>query len=183
MGVMRKDAARSREALLRAVADMHAEEGTLPGMHALAARAGVGVGTLYRHFPTREDLMAGLAESRLAQLAELVEEAVAVDDAREAFEGLLGAVVAAGCDPALVRHVSTASGSTSGALLDRFDRGVDALLERARADGAVRPDVERTHLVALLHGLLATTADLGDDQAGRAVAVDVLARGLADGTP
>ena len=180
MGVLRKDAARSREALLRAVEVMYAEQGVLPGMHALAARAGVGVATLYRHFPTREDLMAGLAESRLAQLVELVEEAVAVEDAREAVATLLASVVAAGCDPALVRHVTTSRGGAAGPLLDRFHRGVDALLDRARADGAVRQDVDRARLVALLHGLLAAAANLGDDAAGRALAVDVVARGLAE---
>ncbi|MCO1659368.1 TetR/AcrR family transcriptional regulator [Pseudonocardia humida] len=177
---MRKDAARSREAILRALDAMYAEEGSVPGMHALAARAGVGVATLYRHFPAREDLLAALAVDRLVHLVEFAEQAGATPDTAQAVRDFLGSVARAGCDPALVVHVSPVSADESSQeLLTRFERGVDHLLARAHADGVVRADADREHVIALLHGLLATVAHLGDRPGGRDLAVDVLVRGLA----
>jgi AcrR family transcriptional regulator len=177
---MRRDAARSREAILRALDAMYTEEGSVPGMHALAARAGVGVATLYRHFPAREDLLAALAVDRLVHLVEFAEQAGATPDTARAVRDFFGSVARAGCDPALVAHVSPVSADgASQELLTRFEHGVDHLLVRAHADGVIRADAEREHIIALLHGLLATAAHLDDRPGGRDLAVDVLVRGLA----
>jgi hypothetical protein len=79
-----------------------------------------------------------------------------------------------------VVHVSAASGDgASQELLTRFERGIDHLLERAHADGVIRADAQREHVIALLHGLLATVAHLGGRPGGHDLAVDILARGLA----
>jgi hypothetical protein len=89
-------------------------------------------------------------------------------------------VARAGCDPALVAHLSPDSADrASHELLTRFQRGIDHLLERAHADGVIRADAQREHVIALLHGLLATVAHLGDRPGGFDLAVDILARGLA----
>jgi len=75
---MRADAARNREKLLSAAAEEFALRGSSASLEAVAKRAGVGIGTLYRHFPTREDLVAA------AYAAE-------VDDLRAAADELLAA--------------------------------------------------------------------------------------------
>ncbi|AGZ42084.1 TetR/AcrR family transcriptional regulator [Actinoplanes friuliensis] len=177
---MRRDAARSRAAILRALDTMYAEEGSVPGMHALAARAEVGVATLYRHFPTREDLLTALAVDRLVHLVEFADQAGATPDTAQAVRNFFESVAGAGCDPALVAHLSPDSADrASQELLTRFQRGLDHLLERAHADGVIRADAQREHVIALLHGLLATVAHLGDQPGGCDLAVDILARGLA----
>ncbi len=99
---------------------------------------------------------------------------------RRARAGLATSVARARCDPALVAHVPLDSADgASRELLGRFERGVDHLLERVHADGVIRADAERRQLIALLHGLLATVADLGDRPGGQNFAVDLLLRGLA----
>jgi AcrR family transcriptional regulator len=180
MASVRRDAVRSREALLDALQEMYTELGTLPGTHALAARAGVGVATLYRHFPTREDLLVGLGTARLGDLVDLVEEAAEVPDAGEAVGGFFRGVVRSGCDPALTAHVTAEhAGEEARELLRRFEGGVSDLLTRAHAAGVLRTDVTRARLIAHLHGLLATVSNLGGAPDDADFACDALLRGLA----
>jgi len=67
----RADAIRNRERVLEAAKAVFSERGTAPGLEAVARRAGVGIGTLYRHFPTREALYEALYRREVEQLAEL----------------------------------------------------------------------------------------------------------------
>jgi len=141
---LRADARRNREKIVVAAGDTFAEEGLDAQMEAIARRAGVGVGTLYRHFPTKDALVCALVEAKFAVLAE---------EARR--------ILAAGGDPWLgLRHLLFHGGATHAAdrsmaqvwaaLPNRLfddaarDSGLQAatatLLERAQAAGAVRPD-------------------------------------------
>lgn len=150
---MRKDVARNREAILRAVAQQYREHGAVPGMHEVAESAGVGVGTLYRHFPSRESLLEGFAVERLSELVRIVEEADHERDAHEALARLFLEVGRVGCDPALERFVTEDTGA--GEVLRGFRAGLGGLLARAQQAGAAAADVTIDDVVALLHAYLA----------------------------
>ncbi|MEY9966944.1 AcrR family transcriptional regulator [Streptacidiphilus sp. MAP12-16] len=138
----RADARRNRELILRAASKVFVEAGPDVAMEEIASRAGVGVGTLYRRFPTREALYQGVAADVLGKLTESGREAVAANN--DPFEALRR-----------LMHVSLDLnvGSVLPALVSRFDFDavveelqadnadlVQALLERARAQGLIRPD-------------------------------------------
>ena len=81
----RADARRNRDAVLEAARERFAAEGLECGMDRIARTAGVGVGTVYRHFPNKEDLVHAIAEAHFARLAERAEKALAEDDPWRAF--------------------------------------------------------------------------------------------------
>ena len=74
---MRADARRNREALLQAAAELFAEEGTDVSLEAVAARAGVGIGTLYRNFPNRDSLVEAAYRTEVAHLCDAASELLA----------------------------------------------------------------------------------------------------------
>src|SRR3954469_18188531 len=86
---LRADARRNREAIVKAAREVFARDGRQAQMDDVARRAKVGVGTVYRHFPTKEALLAGLASDRFEQIAGYAETALTVEDPWEAFAGFL----------------------------------------------------------------------------------------------
>src|SRR5213593_3762177 len=82
---LRADARRNREAVLAAAKKLFADQGLDAQMPDVAKAAKVGVGTVYRHFPTKDDLIAALAAERFERLAEKAREGIDGDDA---WEGL-----------------------------------------------------------------------------------------------
>jgi AcrR family transcriptional regulator len=89
---MRADAIRNREAVIEAARKLFAAEGTDAQMDEIAAKAGVGVGTVYRHFPNKEDLLDAVAARRFQILAERARQAVAEaedGDPWDAFRGFI----------------------------------------------------------------------------------------------
>src|SRR5581483_10120670 len=82
---LRADARRNREAVIAAAKRLFADQGLDAQMPDVAKAAKVGVGTVYRHFPTKEDLIAALAADRFERLAEKAREGIRADDP---WEGL-----------------------------------------------------------------------------------------------
>src|SRR5689334_7783557 len=82
---LRKDAARNRELILETAAEVFAEQGLDAGYDEIARRAGIGVGTVYRRFPERSELVQALFESRIDEMVAIGEQAAAIPDA---WEGL-----------------------------------------------------------------------------------------------
>src|SRR6058998_3589897 len=78
---LRADARRNHEAVLRAAKELFADEGLDAQMPEVAKAAGVGVGTVYRHFPTKDDLITALVAERFERLAEKAREGLACEDA------------------------------------------------------------------------------------------------------
>ena len=74
---LRADAARNRAAIVAVARDVFAEQGLEAPLEAIAARAGVGIATLYRRFPTREKLVAAALTEKVAEYAEAAERALA----------------------------------------------------------------------------------------------------------
>src|SRR3954470_24749544 len=90
---LRRDAQRNRDRILAATRVAFQERGLDVGVDEIARRAGVGMGTLYRHFPTRAALVAGIVDARFAELTEAAERALEAPDAWGGFEAFLVAAV------------------------------------------------------------------------------------------
>ena len=86
---LRADAARNRAAIVAVARDVFAEQGLEAPLEAIAARAGVGIATLYRRFPTREKLVAAALAEKVAQYAEAAEQALAAADPWAGFAGFV----------------------------------------------------------------------------------------------
>lgn len=139
----RADARRNRAAIVKAARAVFARYGREAQMDDVARRAKVGVGTVYRHFPTKEALLAALAEDRFHQLAECAQDALAIADPWEAVEAFVrrGAALQAS-DRALSQVLAEQPGLMREAACERGDLrdAIRTLVERAQAAGALRPD-------------------------------------------
>ena len=138
---LRADARRNRARILEVAREVFAEAGLDAQMEDLARRAGVGVGTVYRHFPTKEALVGALVDDYFARLATEAQAAQAVEDPWEAFEGFMWrAADLLGANRALSQI--TADGQMrEGAIRAGVDEHLGVLIGRAQRAGAMRPDV------------------------------------------
>ena len=146
---LRKDAARNRELILETAAEVFAEQGLEAGYDEIARRAGIGVGTVYRWFPERAELVQALFETRIDEMVAIGEQAAAIPDAWEGltwfFEKSVEKQVAdRGLKEVMVQTLSESGQMTVGR--ERIGPIVEGLMERAQADGALRQDVEVTDL-------------------------------------
>lgn len=140
---LRSDARQNRETLLAATSELFAEQGVDVSAREIAARAGVGVGTLYRHFPARDDLVdAVLAEAFGAYLA-AAERALDAGDGWTGFAGYLEAALAISIENRAlltVVHGHATGRERVDALRRRLRPLIRRLVERAQAEGALRTD-------------------------------------------
>ena len=141
---LRRDAERNRQRILAAARDAFAEEGLSVTLDEIARRAGVGVGTVYRRFPDKEQLIDALFEDQMAEFVALAEECLHDEDP---WDGLVRFLEQAchvhACDRGFKE---VALSGTHG--LERIARArqmmfplVSQLVARAQADGSLRPDV------------------------------------------
>lgn len=150
---LRRDARANRERLLAAAREAFAEAGLGVGVDGIAARAAVGVGTLYRHFPSKEALVDAVFEQRLEELALLVEEALAVADPWAGFAELVERLVELQHADRGFKDVMTSHLSDEGqaaAFRARFAPNLERLIARAQAAGELRPDVVYEDVSVLL---------------------------------
>jgi len=152
---MRADARRNHQRVLEAARELFAEQGIEAQIDDIAHRAKVGVGTVYRHFPTKEDLLEALAEQRFEWLAERAREALAEEDGWSAFCGFLRDAVARqatdvalgeamGSRPEMVNAVAQRAG-----MLELLQE----LVSRAQAEGKLRDDVTGADVPMIFCGL------------------------------
>ncbi|MCX5532166.1 TetR/AcrR family transcriptional regulator [Streptomyces sp. NBC_00006] len=153
---MRADARRNRERLLEAAEKVFAERGTSAATEEVAKEAGVGVGTLFRHFPTKEALLEAVFRARMDAAADRMERLLAADDPGAAFrEMFLGNVAESSRKSAYIEALAAAGirvDVTSDATRPRIHATLEALLRRAQEAGAVRTDVGPDDVIALLVG-------------------------------
>lgn len=147
----RADAVRNRRLLLAAAADEFAEHGLDASVADIARRAGVGKGTVFRHFPTKDDLIAAIMIDRMEQLHGLGERLLNAADAGEALHEFLTAAAHQRQERDL-SFLAEASASMAEVTetRDRMLDTIDRLVERARARGAVRADVTGTDVFLLM---------------------------------
>ena len=153
---LRADARRNRERVLTAATVVFAEHGREAQMDDVARRAGVGVGTVYRHFPTKEALMEALAVDRFERVLEAGKAALQRDDPWEALVESLwaGAELLAG-DRSFTEIVSELKGPmhVSEELQNETNAVFGELLRRAQASGDLRPDVVLDDIPMLMSGI------------------------------
>jgi AcrR family transcriptional regulator len=154
---VRADARRNYEILLSVAREAFAEHGTDASLREVARRAGVGIGTLYRHFPTREALLEAMFRSGFDDQRRRAEELLASASPREAlltwlsefavnstvFRGLPESVMAALGDERSELHSSCQA----------MRAAAGRLLERAQRSGGARADVTVNDLLALTAGV------------------------------
>jgi AcrR family transcriptional regulator len=153
----RADAARNRERVLEAAKTVFSAGGPEASLEAVARTAGVGIGTLYRHFPTREALFEAVYRREVQQLAHLAErlkeEAAPVEALRQWMRSN-------------VRFVATKKGMSAALALaaykpsdlfsysfEQLTRAVGGLLDRAIAAGEIREDISPEDLIRALVGM------------------------------
>ena len=158
---LRADARRNRDKVLRAAREAFAASGYGVPLDEIAARAGVGPGTVYRHFPAKEVLFQAVITARVEDLIDDARARAGAADPGGAFFGFLSRV---GQEAAAKRDLPDAI-AIAGSLQDRLQAAVDVLLRRAQDVGAVRGDIRTPDLIVLLKGLLAS---IQDAQAGAA---------------
>ncbi|MEU8359400.1 TetR/AcrR family transcriptional regulator [Nonomuraea sp. NPDC048882] len=149
----RRDARRNRERLLECARSAFADQGAQAALDGIAREAGLVVGTLYRHFPTRLDLLCAVLEPKLRHVIAEVEAASGLADPWEAFRGLLEALCAAQAgDRAFGDFLARRfpGDDRTDAVHGEICALAQQVLERAQASGAVRPDVTGADLFLLL---------------------------------
>jgi len=166
----RADARRNRERILAAAKEAFAGGGVDTPMEVLARRAGVGVGTLYRHFPTKEALVGELLAEKFRLLLEGARAALAVEDPWEAFAGTLRRnaelmAADAAVQDALMRADMEAAWTYAAEPREELKRTLAITIDRARAAGAIRDDFTIDDIPMLMCGLSSTMGSCSPDGA------------------
>ena len=181
---VRPDAQRSLDALLQAAKAVFATSGVDAPVREIAEKAGVGLGTLYRHFPRRSDLVAAVFRREIDACADA---AAILSAEQEPFEALASwmqryaAFVAAkrGLAKALLHSGDPAFDSLPGYFDQRLRPALRSLLETAAAAGEVRADVDADELLGAVASLCMSSRNAGPGRAERMVAL--LVDGLRHG--
>ncbi|WP_067469601.1 TetR/AcrR family transcriptional regulator [Actinomadura macra] len=154
----RADALRNRERILQAALDAFSTDGRLVPLDEIARRAGVGAGTVYRNFPTKEALFTAVVANRVVRIVDEAKALADTGDPVEAFYGFVTWVV----ERAMVNHalcealaLDDGIGAFDYRCVDEdFTAALAVLLRRAQEAGGVRDDVDVTDIRTLLVGCM-----------------------------
>ncbi|NUT92829.1 MAG: helix-turn-helix transcriptional regulator [Saccharothrix sp.] len=179
---MRADAVRNRAKVLAAADALVAEHGPGVSTEEVAKAAGVGVGTVFRHFPTKESLLTAVHVARLDRLAATARELTRADDPGAALFTFVGEVVdQAAAKNAMAEALTNAGidvmGVTSEAA-DALKQALRDLLENAQRAGAVRTDIGVPELSALLVGASRAAEHAAGDPQARERVLTVIRDGM-----
>jgi AcrR family transcriptional regulator len=181
---MRADARRNRQRILDAAASVFAVHGADVPVDVIAREAGVGPGTLYRHFPTKEALFEAVILERFAQLTAQAHALLDAPDPGSAFLGYIEALVVQAADRHdlvdALRQAGVDMQSVKSQVGSELRDAIDHLLRRAQAAGAVRTDIGIAELMALIGGLALSARTTPGDPARLAA---VISDGLRTNVP
>jgi len=141
--VLRSDARRNRERLIASARVLFARRGVDVPVEEITRHAGTGMGTLYRHFPTKDDLLDAVLEDAFAEMLELAEQAAEEEDAWAGFTGFLERSLALQAANRGLKDVLATRGRGSGrarAMREQMRPLLQRLIERAQEQGTLRPD-------------------------------------------
>jgi AcrR family transcriptional regulator len=187
---MRADARKNRTAILQAAEAVFATEGVSVPIDSVAQRAGVGVGTLYRHFPTKEALFEAIVTTRLEELVSTAREFADADDPGAALFAFLRKFAwQAAAKRDLFDALATAGidiKSSCSETVEEMKRCTDWLLQRAIAAHAIREDVSNEVMIGLIVGTCQAGSQSGSDPEALRQMVEIVCDGLrrpASSTP
>ncbi|HEY7145820.1 MAG TPA: TetR/AcrR family transcriptional regulator [Streptosporangiaceae bacterium] len=179
---LRADGRRNRQRLLQTAADAFAAEGLSVPLDEIARRAGVGPGTLYRHFPDKGALFEAVLHDRLQRLAD---EAQALRHAEDPGSALLDFIGRLAAEAALKRDLADALASGGAELNDaltataaRLRGEIGRLLTRAQHASAIRDDITAADLMALITGIISALRPRPGGQADPQRTIAVIRDGL-----
>ncbi|OBF18933.1 TetR family transcriptional regulator [Mycobacterium sp. ACS4331] len=180
---MRADAAANRDRIVDAAAELFASRGISAPLEEIARRAGVGVATLYRRFPTRADLAAATFERNISRFTEVVDRALATPSPWAGFRALVFDLCELQASDAGLRELLTTAFPPSSVVEQRTGEAVEklrTLMQRAQADGHLRADVTVADVVVMLlanSGVVAATGETAPEAWRRFAALMVDAFG------
>jgi AcrR family transcriptional regulator len=149
---LRRDAERNRQRILEVAREAFAEDGLAVTLDEIARRAGVGVGTVYRRFADKEQLIDALFEERIGEMVALAEEALGHDDAWEGLIHFLECATAAHAGDRGLKEVALSGVHGLGRVArarQLMTPLMTRLVARAQEQGSLRPDIEATDLPLL----------------------------------
>ncbi len=168
---LRADARRNRERVLRTAQQMFAAEGLGVSLDEIARRAGVGPGTVHRHFPAKEALYLAVAVDQIEQTVAEAEVLAATGDPATALFTQLSRMMASGAENVAVKSALMAAEldlrTAAPDLAADLRRHVAHLLDRAQAARAVRDDVTVEEVMALVAGAFAAIRHAGAEASRR----------------
>jgi AcrR family transcriptional regulator len=169
---MRADARRNRELLIAAAREVFSEQGSSASMEAIAKQAGVGVGTLYRHFPHRFDIVEAVYQDDVEELVRSAEQATEELEPWDAVEAFFEAFLRyAKTKQALLSELHQAfekNPDLRSRMRERIDAAFDLVVERAKEAGVIKEDVRGSDLTQLVSPIC-TNSSIPDDQMRRLI--------------
>lgn len=160
----RTDAVRNRERVVAAAAEVFAKSGIDATVPEIAAAAGVGKATVYRSFPTKEHLVAAIADERLAQLAARCDAAAASQDAAAALREILREIARRQATDCLLAGALSAAAELPEMIRAREEvqLALGRLVDAAKAQGAVRDDATAEDIRVLFAGVSRVLVERGE---------------------
>jgi AcrR family transcriptional regulator len=180
---VRADAQRNRDRIVEVAREVFREQGYDASLDEVAKRAGVGAGTLYRHFPTRENLVDAIMQSWVDQVDEATVKALAHEGPpRELLLDWFAAYVALiSLHKGGPAKITSAMGDPTSPIMHKCQvlaRASDRVVVRLREEGALRPDVDSLRICRLVGGVAAVADQGGLDEGAVRPLLEVLADGL-----
>jgi AcrR family transcriptional regulator len=178
---MRADAVRNQKLIVQAARKVFATAGLAAPIDEIARRAGVGTGTLYRHFPTKEALFEAVIIGRVEDLVAQARRLIASNDPKTAFFRLLSQLIQHGDGhkdlmDALAKQSFDIQKAVPGLLAEMWN-AVGQLLKQAQRAGTVRRDIQLAHVQALVSAAC-TAIDQGDGDGLERIVWTVISDGL-----
>ena len=176
----RADGARNRQLLIDAAKAGFSDVGLNVSLEEIARRAGVGIGTLYRHFPSREAVVEAVYRREVEQLAEAVPQLLETSPAGEALHKWMHLFVDFIATKRLIApSLATSAGGTSlyASSSELITRAISTLVKRAVASGDVRKDIDPADLLRALIGVSYGNPGAGWEASVRRL-IDILMDGL-----
>lgn len=150
---LRRDAENNRRRIIKAAREVFATHGVSAGLNDIAHHAGVGVGTVYRRFPDKDQLIEAALQDQIETLIEVAEQGLAADTAWDGLTHVVRHSAAMHVASRGLRDVvfSTRHGQQQlNDLRQRIAPRVEKLIQRAQAEGAVRPDAGAVDIAMML---------------------------------
>jgi AcrR family transcriptional regulator len=177
---MRADARRNYERIVATAREVFFEHGVEAPLDDIVKRAGVGAGTLYRHFPSREVLIEAVYRQEIEEIAERAYLLAREQSPEDAVRGWMHEMIRFHSErsdlTAALKAAIDEESETFQYCKAKLREAAWALLEQAQAAGAVRTDLEAVDLMRLSHGIAASAKSA--DAAGRERMVSVMMNGL-----